>query len=327
VSALRVVAAVAAALAAAPAASYERTRGTAGVPLAWREPVVAWHLNRSWPKTSPSCEATAAGDPTLAAVQASFAAWEQPCANLQLVYAGTTPEIRVGTVGSSENLVVFREGWCSELLSPNEPCYLDPEIDCGGIFNCFEDHECSPGEGCANKSVVALTSVLYDPANGRIFDADIEINGWDGHAGAIATSQPPHGWYFTCHDTQPGADCTTYGEAGCTFIDLRNTVTHEVGHFAGLAHPCGASEGRRDCDLEPTDGVVPYLERTMSPTTGPGEILKRSLSADDVAGVCAIYPDDGGGCGCGSAGAGGTLGLLLAAVALRRPRSRRANAD
>jgi hypothetical protein len=273
---------------------------------------------------SPSCRPGAGGDRGLDAVRAGFEAWEQPCANLQLVYAGTSPEIRVGTIGSGENLVVLREGWCSELV-PTEPCYDDPEIDCGGIYNCFEDHPCANGAPCANRSVVALTSVLYDPATGRIFDADIEINGWDGHPGAPDVSPPDHGWYFTCQpDPAPLPPCGSYGQADCKFIDLRNTVTHEVGHFVGLAHPCGASEGRVDCNVDPPlDGGVPYLQRTMNPTTGHGDVEKRSLSADDVAGVCAIYPDAEGGCGCGSAGAGGALALLLVGVALRPPRSRR----
>jgi uncharacterized protein (TIGR03382 family) len=173
---------------------------------------------------------------------------------------------------------------------------------------------------------VALTSVLYDPATGRIFDADIEINGWDGHPGAPDASPPDHGWYFTCHPGVEPGPCTSYGQDGCQFIDLRNTVTHEVGHFIGLAHPCGVREGRVDCEtVPPPDGGVPYADRTMSPTTGPGDLDKRSLSVDDVAGVCAVYPDAEGGCGCGSAGAGGTLALLLAGVGLRPRRSRRTN--
>jgi uncharacterized protein (TIGR03382 family) len=324
VSAARVAALLAAALAAVPAAAYVRTRGTGGAELAWREPVVAWHLNRAAfdpvpPGTapiSPSCRAGAGGDPGLEAVRASFEAWEQPCADLRLVYAGTVPDIRVGTVGSRENVVVFREGWCSarpEVVA--DPCYDDPGVDCGGIYNCFEDHAPS------DKAVVALTSVLYDPATGRILGADIEVNGWDGVTGPLAQNAPVHGWYFTCHDpANPPVTCTTYGADGCDFIDLRNTLTHEVGHFVGLAHPCGAGT-LPSCSSAVPQGAVPYVDRTMSPTTSVGDVAKRSLSADDVAGVCAIYPG-GGGCGCGSGGAGGTLALLLAALALRRRRSR-----
>jgi MYXO-CTERM domain-containing protein len=87
-------------------------------------------------------------------------------------------------------------------------------------------------------------------------------------------------------------------------MDLRNTLTHEVGHFVGLAHA-------RD------------PAATMDASTQMREVEKRTLAADDVDGVCAIYPaEDDGGCGCGSGGAAGALALLVAALALRRPRRR-----
>src|SRR5512138_3440418 len=111
----------------------------------------------------------------------------------------------------------------------------DPDVDCGGIYNCYEDH--------GDWSTVALTTVVYDPNTGRVFDADMEVNGWDGAGtGTPLQSQTgqsaAHGYYFTC-DLRPGwSACTTYGQTGCFAWDLQNTVTHEAGHFVGLAHPC-----------------------------------------------------------------------------------------
>ena len=55
----------------------------------------------------------------------------------------------------------------------------------------------------------------------------------------------------------------------------------------------------------------------MNPMTGPGETTKRSLSADDVAGVCAAYPQPSGGCGCGGGEGAGAASVLVAALALR----------
>jgi hypothetical protein len=295
------VAALAALLAAGPAAAYVRTRdpGT-GTELRWPLPTVAWRLNRDWPNASPTCAATGAGDPTLAAIRTSFAAWEQSCADIRLVYGGTSDEIRIGLGGTSENIVVFRKGWCSQNpQAMNDPCMDDPDVDCGGIYNCFED-ACLPGDTtCPDWGIVALTSVLYEPDTGRIIDADIEVNGWDGvDSGSVFGSPPRHGWYFTCgEDTKL---CASYGEAACRSIDLQNTVTHEAGHFIGLAH-------------------APDSAATMFAKTSAGEIEKRSLSPDDVAGVCAIYPPpSGGGLGCGSGGAAGAISILLAALALRR---------
>ena len=322
----RLIPALAALLAASPAAAYVRTRAVGtGMELRWPIPTVAWRLNREWPNTSPTCAAIDAGDPTLAAIRASFAAWEQSCADIRLVYGGTTGEIRVGTIGLRENVVVFRQGWCSNhSLAANDPCYADWDVDCGGIYNCFEDHTTCPSPPCADRGVVALTSVLYEPATGRIVDADIEINGWDGlDAGSTFGAPPSHGWYFTCVDPG-GTTCGTYGQGACAYIDLQNTVTHEVGHFIGLAHPCGEG-GLPSCTSAPPAGEVPYAERTMSPTTEAGETWKRSLSPDEVAGVCAIYPPPSGGLSCASGGAAGAISILLAALALRRRRPRPLN--
>ncbi|HEX9398667.1 MAG TPA: peptidase M10, partial [Anaeromyxobacter sp.] len=65
---------------------------------------------------------------------------------------------------------------------------------------------------------------------------------------------------------------------------------------------------------------APSSTVTMFATTSPGELEKRSLSADDVAGVCAIYPDPSGGCGCGRGEGAGAASLLVASLALRRRR-------
>jgi hypothetical protein len=309
VSRWRIAGAVVALAAAAGASAFVRTRDAAsGRALSWPVRTVPWHLNREWPDTSPTCQPTPQGDPTLGAARASFAAWEQSCTDLRLVFGGTIAERRTGLGGSAENLVVFRRGWCSQLQEAVEhPCWNDPDVDCAGIFGCFEDDACAPfADSCTTWNVVALTSVLYDPESGRILNADIELNGWDGGGAALPDTQPRNGWYFTCGD--PAAGCGTYGQAGCQHMDLQNTLTHEVGHLVGLGH-------------------VPSLpDATMFPETGPGETQMRSLSADDVEGVCAIYPDQGddGGCGCGNGGASSALALAVAALALRRPlRARR----
>jgi hypothetical protein len=161
-----------------------------------------------------------------------------------------------------------------------------------------------------------------------------EVNGWDGLGSGSALTPPRHGWYFTCIPAavQPTA-CTTYGDGtstACSYIDLQNTVTHEVGHFIGLRHPCtpaqAAEPGLPSCNTVLPDPEVPYTARTMSPTTQPREITKRDLSADEVQAVCDIYPASSGGCGCGAGGAGGGVALLLAALALR-PGHRRSPAS
>ncbi len=308
-TARRLLALLGALLAASPAAAYVRSKSGKGVPLSWPLPVVPYHVSSATPvHPSPSCEPAGASDPALDAVRAGFDAWRAGCASLSLVYAGRVDEIRVGLQGMEENLVVFRNGWCSEdPAAIDHPCFRDVDLDCGGIFGCFED--AAPGD----RNIVALTTVIHDPDTGRIYDADIEVNGWDGQgAGDPITPPSPgiprqHGWWFTCGDPAGLPACATYGERDCAFIDLQNTMTHEAGHFLGLAHPC---EGAR-CTVQPE--LRPY---TMYPSTGPGETEKRTLHADDVAGLCAIYPAEGGGCGCGAGSGPGTLALLAAGLGL-----------
>lgn len=309
---LRLAAAACAAALAVPAAAFVRSSDrSTGKALFWPMPVVPYHVSDAPAGQAPSCAATAAGYPALEVARTAFSAWNEAGANLELVFAGAVTDVSTGIGGPHDNLVVFRRGFCSANTEGGQACMLGGGDDCGNAFDCFEDR--TPGD----RFIVALTSVLYEPGTGRIVNADIEVNGWNGLVGGPLSggaSGPANGWYFTC-DPQPGGSmCTTYGQANCFYIDLQNTLTHEAGHFIGLSHPCG------DPGL-PSCANAGFAETTMFPQTTPGDVAKRSLSADDVAGIRAIYPDAGGGCGCGSGGAGAGVAALLAAVALR-PRRR-----
>ncbi len=54
-------------------------------------------------------------------------------------------------------------------------------------------------------------------------------------------------------------------------IDLRSVVLHEAGHFLGLAH-----------------ASIPSA--SMTPTLDSGDASRRNLHADDIQGICAVYP-------------------------------------
>lgn len=106
--------------------------------------------------------------------------------------------------------------------------------------------------------VVALTSVTYNFRSGEVFDADIEMNLTNYTWGNIDEFQILN-----------------------RIMDLRNTLTHEVGHFVGLDHTreqtfAGAS-------------AEDWTDTTMFARTEQGEITKRSLEADDIAGLAAAY--------------------------------------
>lgn len=151
---------------------------------------------------------------------------------------------------------------------------------------------------------VALTSVSALPsARDEIIDADIEVN--------------------TTHYEFADID-----DAGGPRMDLRNTLTHEIGHLIGLAH-------------------TPVEDATMAGGAQPGEIKKRTLHQDDIDGVCHIYPtssdvgiceyeEPNGGdepctgacCGCSSSGNRPNLGvgwLFLSLFALSGLLRRRRN--
>ncbi|UJR82657.1 matrixin family metalloprotease [Sandaracinus amylolyticus] len=92
--------------------------------------------------------------------------------------------------------------------------------------------------------------------------------------------------------------------------DLENTITHELGHLLGFAH-------------------VSDPDATMFASSDVGDVVKRDLAADDVTGVCEVYPaarrTPGGvgprppltsGCAISSGRGAGVIPALLAALAL-----------
>jgi hypothetical protein len=307
---------------AACAAGFVRTtdRETSAC-LYWPRRDVTFTVNPNRAASSPSC----AGDGALEAVRAAFAAWPDatragastPCTDLNLADGGLTSRSAAGYVrgGPNENLLVFRKGWCSDRVAADDPCWDDGA--CGDAFGCF------PDDSDGDRHIIAVTTVTYDSGSGRILDADIEVADWDGETTSpggqpLPLSTPAtNGWYFSCGDDVP--QCTSYGDDKCSFIDLRNTLTHEVGHLVGLAHVARTSANH---------------SVTMYPDTGPLDVQKRDLSPDDVAGVCAIYPasepsptcvQDRGDEGCGGQTAGGArpagalgLGLALLVLLARR---------
>jgi Matrixin len=99
-----------------------------------------------------------------------------------------------------------------------------------------------PYEGSPN--TLALTTVTYALDTGEIYDADMELNSADNH--------------FTIGDTDVD-------------FDLLSIVTHETGHFLGLAHSHD-------------------MNATMWPDYVEHSTNLRDLSPDDIAAICDVYP-------------------------------------
>lgn len=99
---------------------------------------------------------------------------------------------------------------------------------------------------------IAITVVTFDSLTGEIFDADIELNS--------RTDTNQGGFFFAVGRMPEPDEC-----------DLQTILTHEFGHFLGLAHSS-------------------ITRAVMYPTAGLGEI-RSDLNNDDSAGICAIYPE------------------------------------
>lgn len=94
---------------------------------------------------------------------------------------------------------------------------------------------------------LALTTVTYNVETAEIYDSDVEVN--TAQAKFTTTEMPP----------ADGAD-------------LDAVVTHEVGHFLGLAHSEVSASTMRSIGYQ------------------LGTVGLRTLAPDDVAGICEIYP-------------------------------------
>lgn len=100
-----------------------------------------------------------------------------------------------------------------------------------------------------SNNTLALTTVTFNPDTGEIYDADMEINTHDQRV-TLNDPIPPDGY------------------------DFASIVTHETGHFLGLAH---SGDNRA----------------TMFANYTPGATAMRNLTADDVSGICTVYRPDG----------------------------------
>jgi hypothetical protein len=110
------------------------------------------------------------------------------------------------------------------------------------------------GSGWAyDQGIVAVTTNSYSTQSGIVFDSDIEVNNT--------------AFTFVI------VDATCQKSSG--YMDLRNAVTHEVGHLLGLDHPPNLPQYK--CDA-------------MFASAPPCEIKKRTLAQDDIDGICSIYP-------------------------------------
>jgi hypothetical protein len=97
-------------------------------------------------------------------------------------------------------------------------------------------------------NTLGLTTVTFDIDSGELYDADLEINA--------------------------SVNLTALDPVPADGYDLASLLTHEAGHFLGLAHATLSTS-------------------TMFASYKPGSSTGRGLMPDDIAGLCAVYPNAG----------------------------------
>lgn len=188
---------------AGPAAAFKRSVTEQGgdVCLYWPDRRISW-------RAASPLGAAAGESATLAALRASFAAWNDvDCSDLLVVEGGRFGrEVGYDRSGGNANVVLFRtQGTCERYQG--EPCW--DEGTCPALHDCWD----------YPTDLLAVTTTTFDVC-GQLLDADIEFNGGE--------------FTFTAADGPPcqGGDTT-----GCVAFDVQNTATHEIGHLLGLDHP------------------------------------------------------------------------------------------
>lgn len=157
-----------------------------GTPLAWTPGCLGYSLQRDGSSLS---EVTLAQAESIFAQ--AFAAWTNaPCAT------GGTPAVRVDYQGPIT---------CDMHEFNQEEGYGNANLI------VFKDTDWPHGD---DGRVLALTTVTYDLGNGKIYDADMELN---------SENVVADGARFTIGD-------------GNVQFDLLSIATHEAGHFLGISH-------------------------------------------------------------------------------------------
>ena len=198
--------------------------------------------------------------PTTCAADGAPLAWWQPCLTYAVDARGST-SLEYATV---EQIVdASFEAWldvdCAAGPLPFTVQPLQPSMCRQAQFNGrgnvntvgFPTDWVNGAGDPLDPMAFAVTSVWHDPGTGEIFDADILMN-------------ESLGPYAPC----PDAGCPD-GNPGPA--DLQSIMTHEVGHYFGLGHSAVA------------ESTMFFRQRRQA-------VSARVLDADDIEGLCAIYP-------------------------------------
>jgi hypothetical protein len=206
------------------------------------------------------------GDTEMSAITSSFAAWADVAADCSDLRFTRGPNVdgkairgyfRADAGMANDNLLLFREINCQNVVPPEDVCRqsTNPESTCENKYQCWDGSD----------SAIAVTDHTYNRHNGAILDVDITFNAAphrDGSAQSVFT-------------TVDGPACKATNDPllpSCVHTDIRNTLTHEIGHLIGLEHV-----------QDPTS--------TMAPNAALAELTKRTIDPESRRALCELYPE------------------------------------
>ena len=182
--------------------------------------------------------------------------WRNACVSYDLQQdAGGGIPLSTATSIVDTSFAAWKNAPCSTGTPSITPTDLGP-VSCGNVeYNSDQgnQHVIVFREGTwpyDSYYALGMTTVTYDPDTGEIYDADTEIN------------------------ATPDVTLSTLPVPLSQGYDFQSIITHEAGHFLGMAHA--------------TDSAA-----TMYANLPPGATNMRTLTQDDIDGICAIYPPSG----------------------------------
>ncbi len=274
---------------------------------------------------NPATPDTGSGTAVFDAVTRSWQTWQgimNDCGSLTITEGPQTDDKSIGydsrTPSANQNIVIFRQQSCLALLAlglipSNHTCALGSG-DCGSDYDCW-DHD---------HSAIALTTTTYDNCSGRIYDADIEMNGkLPGDTSGDCGRPGGEGCRFTLVDSP--RTCQSSTDYNCVVADIQNTATHEFGHALGLDHTWYPIYDA--CDPGCPASFTLYTHSTMYFEARPGDLCKRCVDSGSRQFICDTYPKGKAALdcvptkgGCSAAPAGPMIALALLAIRILAPR-------
>jgi MYXO-CTERM domain-containing protein len=252
---------------------------TTGVPLYWPGRCIGWGVQASGSQLR-----GISADTLAAVIESSFSEWRQAACG------DATPAFEVAPY---DELIVCDESVYNK-RAKNANVWMFQDV----VWPYDRD-----------ENVIGLTTTIFAPDTGEIYDADVELNSRDYD-------------FFVDSDAPRSTGA----------LDLVSTVTHEAGHFLGLGHSSSP-------EATMVEGYTGVAARSLNPDDMAG--ICAVFPPESPAKTCSFQPrhgfsvecsepmDDAGGCGCRtSPDRSGTVPAafsLLALAVLRR--ARRAAAD